>query len=66
MKGYDGPKPVSDESVQLLLKPGLLPGAENVFLDFISYRYVKRKHFCLTPKDERWTSGMKMRRDWLG
>lgn len=36
--GYQGSsKSVSDEIVELILQPGLLPGAAEVFLDFISY-----------------------------
>jgi pimeloyl-ACP methyl ester carboxylesterase len=33
----NGPNAVTDETVQLVLQPGLLPGAVDVFLDFISY-----------------------------
>ena len=29
--------PVDDEVVDIILKPGLEPGADEVFLDFISY-----------------------------
>ena len=35
MQAYAGP--VDDETVQLILEPGLAPGAAAVFLDFISY-----------------------------
>ena len=35
MQAYAGP--VDDETVQLILQPGLAPGAAAVFLDFISY-----------------------------
>jgi hypothetical protein len=31
---------VTDEIVDIILKPGLEPGAADVFLDFISYRSV--------------------------
>ena len=34
-EAYGGP--VTDETVELILKPGLQPGAAEVFLDFISY-----------------------------
>jgi hypothetical protein len=33
-----GVQGVDDEAVELLLRPGLDPGAVHVFLDFISYR----------------------------
>jgi hypothetical protein len=37
--GYDGiSRSVDDETVALILEPGLQPGATDVFLDFISYR----------------------------
>jgi pimeloyl-ACP methyl ester carboxylesterase len=34
---YGDPSAVTDELVDVILKPGLEPGAVNVFLDFISY-----------------------------
>ncbi len=34
---YGDPATVTDELVEAILKPGLQPGAVNVFLDFISY-----------------------------
>lgn len=34
---YGNPETVTDELVELILKPGLQPGAARVFLDFISY-----------------------------
>ncbi len=34
---YHDPAAVTDELVDCILKPGLLPGAVDVFLDFISY-----------------------------
>ena len=37
--GYGGTNQlVDEETVDMILKPGLLPGAAEVFLDFISYR----------------------------
>jgi pimeloyl-ACP methyl ester carboxylesterase len=37
-QAYARPEDVTDEIVQLILQPGLDPGAVDVFLDFISYR----------------------------
>ena len=34
---YGDPDAVTDELVQLILRPGLEPGSADVFLDFISY-----------------------------
>lgn len=34
---YGDPATVTDELVEVILKPGLQPGAVDVFLDFISY-----------------------------
>ena len=39
-EAYGDPTAVTDELVECILKPGLQPGAAEVFLDFISYRYV--------------------------
>ena len=38
-QAYADPNAIDDETLDLLLKPGLTPGAVAVFLDFISYRY---------------------------
>jgi hypothetical protein len=37
-EAYANRDDVTDEIVDIILKPGLLPGAVDVFLDFISYR----------------------------
>lgn len=34
---YDNPSDVDDDVVEVILTPGLSPGAVDVFLDFISY-----------------------------
>lgn len=39
-QAYADPKGVDDETVDIILQPGLQPGAAEVFLDFISYRWV--------------------------
>lgn len=36
-QAYSDPESIDDETLDIILKPGLLPGASNVFLDFISY-----------------------------
>ena len=36
-EAYGNPEAVTDELVECILKPGLQPGAAEVFLDFISY-----------------------------
>lgn len=36
---YGNPAAVTDELVDLILTPGLQPGAVDVFLDFISYSF---------------------------
>lgn len=36
---YGDPAAVTDELVDLILSPGLQPGAVDVFLDFISYSW---------------------------
>jgi len=36
-QAYGSNEAVTDELVDVILKPGLLPGAVHVFLDFISY-----------------------------
>eukprot|EP01041_Mallomonas_annulata_P009022 gene9022-18681_t len=36
-QAYADPNAVDDETLDIILKPGLLPGAAPVFLDFISY-----------------------------
>ena len=41
IKAYGDPKSVDDETLNFILQPGLLEGAADVFLDFISYRLVK-------------------------
>ena len=38
IKAYGDPKSVDDETLNFILQPGLLEGAADVFLDFISYR----------------------------
>jgi pimeloyl-ACP methyl ester carboxylesterase len=37
-QAYADPTAVDDETLEIILKPGLQPGAAEVFLDFISYR----------------------------
>lgn len=37
-EAYGDTSAVTDELVECILKPGLQPGAVDVFLDFISYR----------------------------
>ena len=37
-QAYGDPKSVDDETLNFILQPGLLDGAADVFLDFISYR----------------------------
>ena len=38
-EAYADPTSIDDETLDIILKPGLTPGAAEVFLDFISYRY---------------------------
>ncbi len=37
-QAYHNKDTVTDELVDVILRPGLQPGAVDVFLDFISYR----------------------------
>jgi pimeloyl-ACP methyl ester carboxylesterase len=37
-QAYADPNSIDDETLDIILKPGLQPGAAEVFLDFISYR----------------------------
>ena len=38
-QAYADPNAIDDETLDIILNPGLTPGAAPVFLDFISYRY---------------------------
>lgn len=46
-QAYASNTDVTDEIVDIILEPGLQPGAAEVFLDFISYRYVQLLIFLL-------------------